>query len=199
MTAPRVILASQSPRRRELLAQIGIAHEVCPADIDETYLEGERPAPHAERLAREKALRLAATHPDAVVIGADTIVVIDDRVLGKPATPADAADMLRTLSGRAHMVYTAVAVARGERVVSGVEAVHVRFRTLTSAQVEGYVATGEPMDKAGGYGIQGFGATLVEGIDGDYYAVMGLALGLLVTLLGHVGHEYRFDGVHARA
>ncbi len=198
MSAPRVILASQSPRRRELLAQIGIAHEVRPADIDETYLEGEHPPAHAERLAREKALRLAATNESAVVIGADTIVVVDDRVLGKPASTDDAQRMLRELAGRRHMVYTAVAVARGERVVSGVEEVAVTFRPLSDTQIAGYVATGEPMDKAGAYGIQGFGATLVERIDGDYFAVMGLALGRLVALLADLGIEYTFAGVRQR-
>ena len=120
MTSPvRVILASQSPRRRELLGQIGIAHEVRPADIDESYLPHEHPPAHAERLAREKAQRLAAEHPDAVVIGADTIVVIDDEVLGKPSSAGDAERMLRQLSGRTHWVYTAVAVARGGNVASG--------------------------------------------------------------------------------
>ncbi len=198
MSAPQVILASQSPRRRELLAQIRIAHELRPADIDETYLEGEHPPAHAERLAREKAMRLAAANESAVVIGADTIVVVDDRVLGKPASADEARQMLRTLSGRQHMVYTAVAVARGEHVVSGVEEVAVTFRPLSDKQIAGYVATGEPMDKAGAYGIQGFGATLVERIDGDYFAVMGLALGRLVALLAEVGIDYAFDGVSRR-
>lgn len=199
MTALRVILASQSPRRRELLAQIGIAHEVRPADIDETFLEGEHPPAHAERLAREKALRLAVDNPSAVVIGADTIVVVDERVLGKPASKDDAQRMLRELAGRQHMVYTAVAVARSGTVVSGVEAVAVTFRPLSDAQIAAYVATGEPMDKAGGYGIQGFGATLVERIDGDYFSVMGLALGRLVALLAEAGIDYTFDGVRLRA
>ncbi len=198
MTMPvRVILASQSPRRRELLGQIGIAHEVRPADIDESYLPHEHPPAHAERLAREKAQRLAAEHPDAVVIGADTIVVIDDEVLGKPSDAGDAERMLRQLSGRTHWVYTAVAVARGGHVASGVEAVEVTFRPLGEAQVRDYVATGEPMDKAGAYGIQGFGAILVERIHGDYYAVMGLALGRLVGLLREVGVVYHVGGLEA--
>jgi septum formation protein len=133
--------------------------------------------------------------PDAVVIGADTIVVIDGAVLGKPADAADAAAMLARLSGRTHWVYTAVAVARGGQLASGVEGVEVTFRPLTAGQVTEYVATGEPMDKAGAYGIQGFGATLVERIHGDYFAVMGLALGRLVGLLREVGVAYHFDGV----
>ncbi|MEP7381638.1 MAG: Maf family protein [Gemmatimonadota bacterium] len=190
-----VILASQSPRRRELLQQIGVAHEVRPADIDETYLPHELPQSHAERLAREKAMTLAAANMDAIVIGADTIVVIDDRVLGKPASATDAREMLRALSGRTHRVYTAVAVARGAQVVSGVEGVEVTFRPLNDAQIDAYVATGEPMDKAGAYGIQGFGATLVARIQGDYFAVMGLALGRLVALLADIGIVYQFDGL----
>lgn len=191
----RVILASQSPRRRELLRQVGIAHEVMPADVDETYLAHEAPAPHAERLARLKAATLAAEHPHALVIGADTIVVIDGMVLGKPADAEEARGMLSRLSGRTHAVYTAVAVARDGALVSGVEAVEVTFRPLTPRQVAEYVATGEPMDKAGAYGIQGLGATLVERIHGDYFAVMGLALGRLVALLREVGVAYHFGAL----
>jgi septum formation protein len=189
---PSVVLASSSPRRRELLTLIGIAHTVVPADIDETVLPGEAPAPHAERLARGKASLVAARAPGAVVIGADTIVVVDGDILGKPRDEHAAAVMLRRLSGRTHAVLTAVAVARGERVVSGVEAVDVTFRALSDAEIARYIATGEPMDKAGAYGIQGFGATIVERIVGDYFAVMGLALGRTVRLMRDVGLEYRF-------
>lgn len=197
MSAPRVILASQSPRRRDLLLQVGIAHEVQPADVDESYLPHEAPAAHAERLACEKAATVAARHPGAVVIGADTIVVIDDRVLGKPADARDAERMLTALSGRTHRVFTAVAVMRGDRRASGLEMVEVTFRPLTRQQVSAYVATGEPLDKAGAYGIQGMGATLVERIHGDYFAVMGLALGLLVALLREVGVTYAFGPLGA--
>ena len=195
MSAPRIILASQSPRRRELLTLIGIPHQVRPADIDETVLPGERPAPHAERLAREKALALAAREPDAVVIGADTIVVLDDEILGKPADAAEAHATLARLSANTHTVYTAVAVARGGPVVSGVEAVTVTFRELSPREIDAYIATGEPMDKAGAYGIQGYGATIVERIDGDYFAVMGLALLRLTRLLRKVGIVYDFGSV----
>jgi septum formation protein len=190
--APRIILASQSPRRRELLSLIGIKHEVMPADIDERVLPGERPAPHAERLARTKAQTLAARARDAVVAAADTIVVIDGRILGKPADAEDARRTLRLLGGRAHVVFTAVAVARGERVESEVEEVTVTFRHLSDAEIAAYVGTGEPMDKAGSYGIQGYGATIVERIDGDYFAVMGLSLVRLVRLLARVGVRYDF-------
>jgi septum formation protein len=189
---PRVILASSSPRRRELLSLVGIAHEVVPADIDESYLPGERPAGHAERLAREKAAAIAAAAPDAVSIGADTIVVVDGDVLGKPRDAAHAARMLRRLSGRAHRVITAVAaVWRGE-TVSAIEDVGVTFRPLTEREISAYIATREPMDKAGAYGIQGFGATIVDRVDGDYFAVMGLAVNRLVRLLEGLGLVYEF-------
>ena len=197
LTPVRVILASQSPRRRELLAQIGITHEVRPADIDETVWPGEAPVPHSERLARDKAHTLALLHPEAVVIGSDTIVVIDGAILGKPASRDDAIAMLERLSGREHTVYTSVAVAHEGRTLSGVEAVQVQFRTLTRAQIAAYVDTGEPMDKAGAYGIQGYGATLVERISGDYFAVMGLPLGRLVGLIRELGYMYEFGPVRA--
>lgn len=195
MSTPRVVLASSSPRRRELLSLIGIPHTVSPADLDETILPGETPVPHAERLARAKAAAVAERldgEGDAVVIGADTIVVVDGDILGKPRDEPAAAAMLRRLAGRSHTVHTAVAVARGQHVVSGVESVDVTFRALSDEQIAGYIATGEPMDKAGAYGIQGYGATIVERIDGDYFAVMGLALGRLIGLFAEVGVEYRF-------
>ncbi len=192
MSSLRVILASSSPRRRELLTLVGIAHEVIPADIDETERRGEDPAEHAERLAREKGTVIAHRHPDALIIAADTIVVIDGRVLGKPRTPDEAGLMLRTLRGRTHRVLTAVAVARGTRLVSGVEEVDVTFRDLSDADIAAYVATGEPMDKAGAYGIQGYGAALVERIEGDFFSVMGLPVRLVLNLLREAGEEYRF-------
>lgn len=194
----RVILASQSPRRRELLAQIGIPHEVRPADIDESVWPGEDPVTHSERLARDKAHTLALLHPDALVIGSDTIVVIDRAILGKPASREEAVGMLERLSGREHTVYTSVAVAHEGRTLSGVEAVQVTFRPYGRALAEAYVATGEPMDKAGAYGIQGYGATLVEKIAGDYFAVMGLPLGRLVGLIRELGYAYEFGPVYAR-
>jgi septum formation protein len=199
MSDLRVVLASSSPRRRELLTLIGIPHEVAPADIDERYLAGETPLQHAERLAREKGAVVAARDPGALVVSADTIVVIDGDVLGKPRDPADAARMLRRLSDRTHEVYTGVAVSRHGRIESGVEAVDVRFRALGDDEIAAYVATGEPMDKAGAYGIQGLGATIVERIDGDYFAVMGLALGRLVRLMRRVGVTYDFRGVRESA
>jgi septum formation protein len=187
---PRVILASQSPRRRELLALVGIAHEVRPADIDETYLPGEVPREHALRLAREKARKIGES--DAVVIGSDTIVVVDGDVLGKPVDDADAARMLRRLSGRSHVVITAVAVSWKGRVEADAETVEVTFHELSDDQIRGYIATREPMDKAGAYGIQGFGATIVSRVDGDYFAVMGLPLQRMVLLMRALGLRYPF-------
>jgi septum formation protein len=175
---------------------VGIAHEVVPADIDESYLPGEPPPAHAERLAREKGRVVGARYPDALIISADTIVVIDGQVLGKPRDAADATRMLRTLSGRTHVVFTAVAAAIGGTVESAVEAVAVTFRELSDATIAAYIATGEPNDKAGAYGIQGYGATLVERIDGDYFAVMGLPLRRLVALLDRLGVQYDFKGLH---
>jgi septum formation protein len=191
-TPVRVVLASQSPRRRELLALVGIPHDVVPADIDETPLPHEAPAAYTERLAREKAAAVAHRFPDAVTIGSDTTVVIDGELLAKPEDEADARRMLRQLSGRTHTVHTAVAVSRGDRVASGVEDVAVTFRALSDDEIAAYVATREPMDKAGAYGIQGFGATIVERIDGDYFAVMGLPLVRLTRLLAQVGVKYQF-------
>ena len=192
---PRVILASQSPRRRELLALVGIAHEVRPADIDETYLPGEVPREHALRLAREKAEKIAER--DAVVIGSDTIVVVDGDVLGKPTDDADAARMIRRLSGRSHTVITAVAVSWKGRVEVDAETVDVTFHELSDEQIRGYIATGEPMDKAGAYGIQGFGATIVARVDGDYFAVMGLPLQRMVLLMRKLGLRYPFGPLEA--
>jgi septum formation protein len=191
----RIILASSSPRRTELLRLIRIDHEVTPAHVDETQRAEEAPRVYAERLAREKAQAIAREHPDAVVVGADTIVVVDGHVLGKPEDATDAAAMLRHLSGRVHLVDTAIAVARNGAVKSAVEEVEVTFRTLSDAEIERYIATGEPMDKAGAYGIQGYGATIVQRVNGDYFAVMGLPLGLLVRLLREVGVVYDFGSL----
>ena len=197
MTVPRVILASQSPRRRELLTLVGIPHEVRPADIDETYGPGEQPGPHAQRLAREKAAVVAAGEPDALVIAADTIVVVDGDVLGKPRDDAHAAQMLTRLSGRAHVVMTAVAVRWRGAERSSVEVVGVTFHPLTAQDIHAYIQTREPMDKAGAYGIQGYGATIVERVDGDYFAVMGLPLQRVVRLMQELGVRYRFGGALA--
>jgi septum formation protein len=198
MSAPRVILASASPRRRELLTLVGIPHEVDPADIDESYRDGEEAAEHAERLAREKASTIAARDTNAVVIAADTIVLIDGLVLGKPRDEADAERMLAMLGGQTHVVLTAVAVSHAGRMRSGVESVRVTFRSLTRERIRAYIDTREPMDKAGSYGIQGYGATLVERIDGDYFAVMGLAIARMIDLLDELGVRYDFGPLSIR-
>lgn len=195
MTAPHVILASQSPRRRELLTLVGIAHEVRPADINEAYLSGEPPRAHAERLACEKASVVAREAPTALVIGSDTIVVVDGDVLGKPRDESEAAAMLTRLAGRSHTVITAVAVQWRGIERSAVEEVHVTFHPLTPAEIDAYVATREPMDKAGAYGIQGYGATIVSRVDGDYFAVMGLPLQRVVRLMADLGVRYRFGSL----
>jgi septum formation protein len=188
----RVVLASASPRRRELLDLIGIKHSVHPADVDESILAAESPPDYVERLARAKATAVAAKFPDAVIIGADTTVVLGDDILGKPADTDDARRMIARLAGHTHEVCTGIAVVYDARAASAVERVAVTFRTLTPREIEAYVATGEPMDKAGAYGIQGWGATIVERIDGDYFSVMGLGLRRLVALLAEVGVEYTF-------
>jgi septum formation protein len=197
VSRPPVVLASASPRRRELLRLVGIEHTVIPADIDETRPPGEAPAVYAERLAREKAG--AIVRDDAVVIGSDTIVVVDGDVLGKPRDREQAVAMLRRLSGRAHVVMTGVAVAWRGRISSGVEEVGVTFRALDDDEIRRYVETGEPMDKAGAYGIQGFGATIVDRVDGDYFAVMGLPLNRLVRLCRALGLGYDFGPLDADA
>ena len=191
-----VVLASQSPRRRQLLSLIGIEHDVRPANIDETYLPGEEPRAHALRLAREKAEAIGA--PEAVTIASDTIVILDGEILGKPADALEARSTLRRLSGRVHKVITAVAVRWRDRLVADAEEVDVTFRPLSDAEIAAYVDTGEPMDKAGAYGIQGFGATIVERVEGDYFAVMGLPLNRLTRLLESLGLEYRFGPVRLR-
>lgn len=185
-----VILASASPRRRELLTLIGIEHEVVPANVDETLLAGEIPQVYAERLARAKAQSVAV--PGKVSIGSDTIVVVDGDVLGKPRDEKEAAAMLRRLSGRSHTVMTAIAIAFDGTVTSDVTHVRVTFRALRDDEIQDYIRTDEPMDKAGAYGIQGFGATIVDAVVGDYFAVMGLPLNRMVRLLESAGLTYRF-------
>ncbi len=199
MTTPRVVLASQSPRRRELLTLVGIPHDVRPADIDESYLAGEQPGAHAERLAREKARVVARDRPDALVIGSDTIVVVDGDVLGKPRDDAHAAEMLARLSGRSHIVMTAIAVEWRGSIRSAVVDVGVTFHPLTTREIAAYIATREPMDKAGAYGIQGYGATIVSRVDGDYFAVMGLPLQRLVRLMAELRVRYEFGALVADA
>ena len=188
-----LVLASASPRRRELLALLGLTFDVIPGDVDETWRNGEAPEVHAERLAAEKAA--AVRRPGAVTVAADTIVVVDGTILGKPKDRAEAETMLRRLAGRDHVVHTAIAVAYGARSAAAVVSTRVWFRPLDDAVIAAYVATGEPMDKAGAYGIQGYGAVLVDRIEGDYFTVMGLGLARFVDLLGGVGLRYTFGTI----
>ena len=183
-------LASASPRRRELLAQIGVPFVTLIASIDETALPGEPAERYVERLAREKAqagLAALGDPADAVVLGADTAVVLDGRILGKPADRAECLATLAALSGREHQVLTAVALASAQRIESRVVVSRVRFRPLRAGEAEAYWATGEPCDKAGSYGIQGLAAVFVSQLEGSYSAVVGLPLCETAQLLGEFG------------
>jgi septum formation protein len=185
-----LVLASASPRRRELLAQVGFKFDVRPAHIPEDPRAGEDPIAYVTRLAREKAEVVYAdltsksrSEDGLVVLGADTTVTLDNHILGKPEDAQDAARMLGMLSGRSHHVITGVAVvtSRGAEVAAEVTA--VRFLTLTDAEIDAYVATGEPMDKAGAYAIQGLAARWIPRVEGCYFNVVGLPLALVSTLL----------------
>lgn len=185
-----MILASQSPRRRELLGQMGFSFTVRPAKGEELPHPELTPAQLVEELARQKALEVSVeAEADDVVVAADTVVAIDGKVLGKPHDKVHAAQMLSALSGREHTVYTGVAVKRGETLLVEHEATQVRFRPLTEREIDLYIQTGEPMDKAGSYGIQGYGALLVEGIRGDYFNVVGLPICRLGRMLAQVGED----------
>lgn len=195
-TGLRVVLASASPRRADILRQLGLHPETHPADVDETVRPGENPTAHVVRLSLDKAGAVAVEHPDAVVVAGDTVVVADGRILGKPESDEDAVRMLLALSGRVHQVHSGVAVvAPGGRRTAGSERTSVRMRAFDEAEARAYVATGEPMDKAGAYGIQGAGAALVDGLEGDYYAVVGLPVVRLLDLLEQVGVRYTFTGL----
>jgi septum formation protein len=181
----RLILASGSPRRRELLTQAGFTFAVRAADIDEGLRPGEDPVEYVTRLAQEKAQAMYALEgrDDIVVLGADTTVVLDEEILGKPVDKADAVRMLRGLSGRAHRVITGVAVVSADSVEAASEVTEVWFREISDAEIAAYVETGEPMDKAGSYGIQGRAAKWIPRIEGCYFNVMGLPLALVSAML----------------
>lgn len=181
-----VVLASASPRRLELLRRLGLQPAVRPAQVDERPLPGERPADHVARLARSKATAVDR-RPGELVIAADTEVVLDGRVLGKPSDDADAAAMLGSLAGRSHRVLTGVHVVHGGSEAGAVETTQVWIRDLTDDEIASYIATGEPFDKAGGYGIQGAGGMFVTRIEGSDSNVVGLPLATLVRLAAEVG------------
>ncbi|PYP33648.1 MAG: hypothetical protein DMD47_00960 [Gemmatimonadetes bacterium] len=189
----RLILASGSPRRRELLEMLGLPFGVIVPAVDETRKTSELPDRYVVRVARDKALAVARQEPGAVVLAADTAVVLRaEEVFGKPRSPEEAVAMLQRLEGRTHQVMSAVAVAQGERVEHAIDITDVTFRTLPQRMIEDYVATGEALDKAGAYAVQGRGAALVEGIRGDFFGVMGLPLRLALELLERFGMTYRF-------
>ena len=188
MTVATLILASSSPRRRQLLEMLGIPLQVIPSNIPEVRRNLETPMDYVERLAREKALSVQGE----LVLGADTTVVVRDAVLEKPGDHAEALEMLRRLQGRTHQVVTSVALVAKEIVHQATDVTNVTFRRLDDAFLQAYVATGEPMDKAGAYGIQGYGAALIERIEGDFFSVMGLPLRLVLNLMREAGVEYRF-------
>jgi septum formation protein len=182
-----LLLASASPRRADLLASAGFTFEIRPADVDETYLAGEPPREYALRVARAKASRAAEAADARIVLAADTVVVLDGRVLGKPRDAADAGAMLRDLSGRQHDVLTAVVLAAGGRVSEAVATTRVWFHPLEEAEIAWYVASGEPMGKAGAYGIQGLAARFIERIDGSWSNVVGLPISTVYRMLRRAG------------
>ncbi|MEM9131599.1 MAG: Maf family protein [Actinomycetota bacterium] len=187
---PRLVLASASPRRRQLLEAAGLPFELTRADIDETPEADEAPGPLVERLARTKAEAGLASLEDpsrAVVLGADTVVALDDEIFGKPTCAAEARTMLSRLSGSTHHIFTGVAVATPARTEAVVETTVVWFRRLDAAEIDCYVATGEPMDKAGAYAIQGRAGMFVERIDGSFHSAVGLPLHVVDRLCRSVG------------
>ena len=188
MNGRTLVLASQSPRRRQLLEMLGIPVVVSPAHVQEIPLPGEAPLAYARRLARDKARAV----PGAYVLGADTIVVLGDALLEKPADREDAVRMLSQLQGRRHEVITAVCLVHDGQEHEAQDTTEVYFRAMDEAYLRAYVATGEADDKAGAYGIQGYGAALVERIEGDFFSVMGLPVQLVLALLRRAGWEYRF-------
>ena len=188
--APRLVLASASPRRRELLAVLGIPCRVVPSGLDERQLPGENAAGFAERAARDTALAVAAAIDGLPVLGSDTVVEVGGMALGKPVDEHDAVAMLRRLAGRVHHVHTGVALAAGKRCESLVDTAAVRFLPLDDALIRWYVATGEPMDKAGAYAVQGRGGLLVESIEGSPSTVIGLPVHRLPELFARCGLDF---------
>jgi len=186
LAIPKLILASASPRRAEILRSVGWPFEALPAHIDESREEGEKADAYVERIALAKAEAAAIHSPGSLVLGADTVVVIEDQILGKPRDEGDATRMLRVLNGRRHQVLTGVALvndATGQSTVAH-EVTDVTFAEMSDEEINWYVATGEPMDKAGAYAIQGHGALFIKEIRGDYFNVVGLPVRLLYRLIG---------------
>jgi septum formation protein len=185
-----LILASASPRRKELLELLQIPFEVIVSEVEEIVDEKLHPAEMVQSLAQQKALSVAKTNQTSFVIGSDTLVVYGGRMLGKPTNKSEAIEMLQMLSGNTHDVFTGVAIIKGEQVHSFFEKTSVTFFLLSDKEIVDYVSTGEPMDKAGAYGIQGYGALLVEGIIGDYYSVVGLPIARTHRELLNMGFKH---------
>lgn len=189
MPAVPIILASSSPRRRELLKGLGLSFEVVPADVDESRHLDELPQDLVQRLSIMKVRAVATRYPEALIIAADTTVALKDRILEKPCDPEENKQFIRMLSGQTHQVYTGHALIYGGKLESVVKCSQVRFRTLSEVEIEAYVATGEGLDKAGGYAIQGYGAALIPHIEGCYFNVVGLSVATVVEMAKMLGVE----------
>ena len=187
-----VVLASSSPRRQDLLRLLCSNFEVIPSQIDEIQRPGETPCQMVLRLAKEKAMAIRQIRPNSIVIAADTVVVCDDQILGKPINAEEARSMLRRLSGRTHEVFTGLCVVKGEAVAVDVASTIVKFAPISNEEIEAYLGTGEPFDKAGAYATQGIAARFVEGIEGCYFNVVGLPVSLLYRMLKKP--EFRLNG-----
>jgi len=187
-----IVLASGSPRRKQLLEMLRIPFRVIPPDVDEHVLAGEQADAYVTRLSRVKAEAVAARAPGEVILAADTTVALRGKIFEKPTSPQNAVEMLEQLQGQTHKVLTAVAVAENGRLEQALDVTRVTFRRADHATLEEYVATGEPLDKAGAYAIQGLGAPLIERVEGDFFGVMGLPLRLALDLLAKFGRPYRF-------
>jgi septum formation protein len=187
-----IVLASGSPRRKQLLEMLRIPFRVVPPDVDEHVLAGEQADAYVTRLSRVKAQAVVARAPDEVILAADTTVALRGRIFEKPTSPQNAVAMLEQLQGQTHKVLTSVAVAQNGRIEQALDVTRVTFRRADHATLEDYVATGEPLDKAGAYAIQGLGAPLIERVEGDFFGVMGLPLRLALDLLAKFGRPYRF-------
>lgn len=189
----RLVLASASPRRADVLRMLHIPFEVVPTDVPEVRAEGEAPIDYVERLARAKAAAGSARNPERWILAGDTVVALDEEVLEKPTSPDHARTMLESMAGRSHTVFSGLAVRDPDgEMFSRVDQAEVWFRSFDTDTARRYVATGEPSDKAGAYGIQGWGAALVERVDGDFFTVVGMSVSGLVQLFAHAGRPYRF-------
>jgi len=190
VSEPTLVLASASPRRRQLLELIGLSFRVVPADVDETPRDAENPEPFAQRAARDKAVEVARRCPDAPVLGADTVVEVDGRILGKPRSKRDAREMLHSLSGRDHLVHTALCMVSRGSSQELLDSATVSFTPLDDATIRWYVETGEPMDKAGAYAIQGLGGLMVAAMKGSPHTVVGLPIHRLPELFEAHGFDF---------